>query len=440
MSIATPVATVLPNGTPAWCQQVSGQRHSAISVILPWDPRVHPHSALIPWLGASAAADARLRDLTTRGIQVHSELTAGRTTLSLSGPMEHEAELIATAVDLAKNGLPVDPERFELLKRNEQDRIQRLPNNEIYLLNKAIDRVYWGPTHPLARDAATDLSAIGALTLPQALQTRAQIASQPQAMTIVMNSPRSVAAQQGELRAALAPQGLSTNPAAALPVTELPPPRPIRGTQIVTSAIEKLPRANVQFTWKSVGRQDPDFAAYQILIKAIRSGLLQELRDRRGLVYSTHQNSGSEKDSSEYEEAFTVDYAKVPEAIQATRSYVQRYASPQIAEVLPPATLDTLKRALRLQTKESLVTAPGLNGFTRRRITSGTADETPRRFLDRIDRVTLADVQRVAARTFNAALGPEIIGVAAPASVLAQLNLESLKPGPEPAPQPSTNP
>jgi predicted Zn-dependent peptidase len=189
-----------------------------------------------------------------------------------------------------------------------------------------------------------------------------------------------------------------------------PEPSTWRGGRLVDH--RDIEQVHLAFGVDGIAFDDPDFAAIQVLAGLLGGGmssrLFQEVREDRGLAYSTFAFSGSMMDGG----MFGVYAATDPDAL----GELQPVLTDVIRRTGHDVTEDETARA-RSQIKAGMVmslesSAARLEQVARQTLIHGAPQETSE-WLDKIDAVDAAAVMRVAGRLFDdcgepalAAIGP----------------------------------
>lgn len=175
--------------------------------------------------------------------------------------------------------------------------------------------------------------------------------------------------------------------------------------------VRDLEQAHLVLGFEGVGFDDPDYYALGVLSTALGGGmssrLFQEVREKRGLVYSIYTFSSAYRDGGLFGLYAGTGADEVPELIDVVSDELRRVAT-------DPLAVDELARA-RTQIKAGMLmsleaTSSRAERLARQLMVFGRpipVDEVAAR----IDDVSLDDVQRVAERLLSsaptvAALGP----------------------------------
>lgn len=197
---------------------------------------------------------------------------------------------------------------------------------------------------------------------------------------------------------------------------EAPPPEPSRwigGRAVDHRDIEQI---HLAFGVDGVAYDDPDFAAIQVLAGLLGGGmssrLFQEVREERGLAYSTFAFSGSMMDGG----MFGVYVATDPEAL----TELQPVLTDAVRRTASDVTEEETARA-RSQIKAGMVmslesSAARLEQVARQTLIHGAPQETSE-WLEKIDAVDAPAVMRVASRLFDNCAEPAVAAIG-PASGL----------------------
>ncbi|HEY8314753.1 MAG TPA: pitrilysin family protein [Candidatus Baltobacteraceae bacterium] len=154
----------------------------------------------------------------------------------------------------------------------------------------------------------------------------------------------------------------------------------------------------VQLGQPAVSRSSPDYYAFDVLSQIVAGGgffesrLWQELRQKRGLVYSVSSTFKADRDRGDFEIAMSASPAKVVPAIRIVRSELERLRNqPVTATELEEAKIRVVSEALLAQESASSQVSELLDTS----IYNLPADYYAT-LNDRYARITPADIQRVA--------------------------------------------
>ncbi len=247
------------------------------------------------------------------------------------------------------------------------------------------------PGHPYGRPSAGTIESVGKLT-------RAQVAEfyrlhyRPDGASIVAVGDVTVA----EIRQAVMQRlsGWST------PTTPLPPvPKPAPTARAETRTIKRdLSQTTVLLGRPSIRQDDPDYfplaVATYVLGGGSASRLYTRVREERGIAYSVYSTVQPGRYGSSQLVSLQTRTDSVAPAVQLVREEMARMGREPIAEAELEAAQSYLIGSFPLR----LDTSGKLAGFLSAVEETGLGLDYPDRYKERIARVTVADVRRVAAK------------------------------------------
>jgi len=172
----------------------------------------------------------------------------------------------------------------------------------------------------------------------------------------------------------------------------------------------KTEQAHICLGTNGLARMDPDRFAFLIVNTALGGGmssrLFQEIREKRGLAYSTYSYHGQFAEAG----VFTAYAGTTPSRAQETVGLLRRELTTLAADGLTPSEFDRAKSHVKGSIVLSLED-PGsrMNRLGKSEIAQGeilTLDQT----LKRLDRVTLADANLVAHRVLSQPMTLTVLG------------------------------
>ena len=175
----------------------------------------------------------------------------------------------------------------------------------------------------------------------------------------------------------------------------MPFPAAHSGHQYVGTAAEQV---YVRLGQPAVGRDNPDYDAFVVLNQilgasgAFESRLWQELRQKRGLVYSVGSTVDAARDRGDFKIEMNAAPSRVVEAVEFVRSELRTLQS-------KPVTQTELDEAKLRLVSDALLAEASADGQVQQLLDIGTNDlplDYYRTLNDRFDRITAADVERVA--------------------------------------------
>jgi len=162
------------------------------------------------------------------------------------------------------------------------------------------------------------------------------------------------------------------------------------------------PQSVVLFGHSGIAFDDPDFFAANLLNDILGGGrfsarLMQEVREKRGLTYGIGTGLSSRDLSQEWVGQFQASNDKVAEAIDVVRAEWARMAAGDVTEEDLSTAKTYMTGAYPLRFEGNGPIASILVGMQM----LGLPSDYPKTRNDKVNAVTLADLQRVAARLMN---------------------------------------
>ena len=247
------------------------------------------------------------------------------------------------------------------------------------------------PGHPYGRPSAGTIESVGKLTREQVVAFY-RLHYRPDGASIVAVGDVTVV----EIRQALMQRlsGWSAPPSALPPV-----PKPAPTARAETRTIKRdLSQTTVLLGRPSIRQDDPDYfplaVATYVLGGGSASRLYTRVREERGLAYSVYSTVQPGRYGSSYVVSLQTRTDSVALAVQLAREEMARIGREPIAE----AELELAKSYLIGSFPLRLDTSGKLAGFLGAVEENGLGLDYPDRYRERIGRVTVADVRRVAAK------------------------------------------
>jgi len=252
------------------------------------------------------------------------------------------------------------------------------------------------PDHPYGRPSAGTIESVGKLTREQVVDFY-RTHYRPDGAIIVAVGDITIP----EIRSALM-QRLSGWPR---PAGTLPPiPKSSAPVTAETRAITRdLSQTTVLLGRPSIRQDDPDYFALSVATYVLGGGsasrLYTRVREERGLAYSVYAAVQPARYGSSCVVSLQTRNDSVAQAVQLVRDEMARMGR----ELVTAAELDSAKSYLIGSFPLRLDTSGKVARFVAAVEENGLGLDYPDRYKDRIGRVTVADVQRVAARYLDPA-------------------------------------
>lgn len=252
------------------------------------------------------------------------------------------------------------------------------------------------PDHPYGRPAAGTIESVGRLTRDQVIAFH-RLHYRPDGANIVAVGDVTTA----EIRQALV-QRLAgwTAPAAPLP----PIPQPAATVAASTRRITRdLSQTTVVLGRPSIRQDDPDYfplaVATYVLGGGSASRLYTKVREEKGLAYSVFAAAQPGRYGASYLVSLQTRTDAVTEAVRLVREEMARMGREPVA----PAELELAKSYLIGSFPLRLDTSGKVARFVGAVEEQGLGLDYPDRYKERVARVTVADVERVAAKYLDPA-------------------------------------
>jgi zinc protease len=327
----------------------------------------------IEFVGGSLEADAG-RDTTTVSVAVlKKDLNLGLDLLAevLLQPAFPEDELKRKATDI-------------------QAAIRRSEENPENVAGRALAPMLY-PGHPYSRRTSGTIESVGRLTREQVLRFHRE-RYRPDAAAIAVVGD----VAEAEIRAALLRRlGGWTPPPSPIPAIAMAPAAPPVGTRTVS---RELTQATVYLGRPGIRQDHPDYfplvVANYILGGGSASRLYTRVREERGLAYAVYSSLLPGRYGASYIVSLQTRIDAVAEAAQLVKEEMARMGR----EAVQPRELDLAKAYLIGSFPLRLDTSGKVAGLLIGIEENGLGLDYPDRFKAQVAKVTVADVQRVAAR------------------------------------------
>ena len=252
------------------------------------------------------------------------------------------------------------------------------------------------PGHPYGTPAAGTVDSVGKLTRGQVVAFH-RLYYRPDGASIVVVGDVTTA----EIRQALL-QRLGGWSAPATPLAGVARPAASVAAQSRT-VTRDLSQTTVLLGRPSIRQDDPEYyplaVATYVLGGGSASRLYTRVREEKGLAYSVYAGAQPGRYGASYVVSLQTRRDAVAEAVRLVREEMARMGREPIAD----AELDLAKSYLIGSFPLRLDTSGKLAGFLGAVEDNGLGLDYPERYKERIGRVTVADVQRVAAKYLDPA-------------------------------------
>lgn len=413
--------TTLANGTQAYVMQKPGVRKCALSLTIA--SRALPPGVddllTLSLLGGSMATKRQLEALGEQGVNIGAYKDRCYFTMYGQAPAGQELVLANAMLGLLKQPVQ-DPAVFNTLKSNLIQGTQQKAADPDDMLDNAIARRLYGPQHPNSRTPRQYAADIANQTLPGVMayhQSLLKLLGQGNAMMV---SPLPAEAQRQMLIAAFGGMD-GVSPSASL---NTPPDNPTLGRhRNVLLPNESVKRALIKVSWQVPDANDPDYAAYYLLRSILgevgKNSFFDALRTNHGLVYAIdYDTTGYQLPQGRtFTPSIKVEFPKIGQAIDDIKNVTQGLCQTEIS----PAQLQSVQKEQLLRLREAAETADETGRLYQPWLRRpGAQPPNLQTMQAAINRVTPADIKRVANRIFNNPNGLQLLGVSAPTAVLQQ--------------------
>ena len=281
-----------------------------------------------------------------------------------------------------------DPERFRLAIDGWRAAIERKNDDASSILNRTWDKLLWGEDHYLGTDP--DLSDVAAVSIEDARALHGRI-FHPGNLVVAVSGDTDRATVDRLLDREL--QGWAAGPPAGMPPAPTLVPKP--GVYHVQ---KDIPQGKVRFGSRGLKRDDPDAVAMDVMNFILGGGgfvsrITGRVRTDEGLAYSARSGLFPEVVFPGSIRVWTESKSEtVALATKIMWEEVERIRTEPVSD----KELQTAKASLRAEFPRMFESRQAmLAEFVESELTGRPADWWPT-YLDRLDAVTAADVQRVA--------------------------------------------
>lgn len=268
-------------------------------------------------------------------------------------------------------------------------------------VHSLFEEAMW-PGHPLGRDIVGTVESVSTTSredLVSYIQTH-------------YSSPRLVVGISGGIEEAATVDSVTRHlrlPSdGSAPEAEAAPPALTRAALVLNN--KKTEQAHICLGTRGLSYLDPDRYALDlantILGEGMSSRLFLEIREKRGLAYDVHTFTSKHHDTGYFAVYMGVDPKKAQEAVDATLEELRRISTEEVPEPELNKAKEYTKGRLRLGLESTNAIA---NWLSQQLLLTGsirTVDDV----IGIIDRLTPADVRRVAARVLEQPVQMAVIG------------------------------
>jgi predicted Zn-dependent peptidase len=415
--------TTLANGTQGYVMQKPGSHKASLNITIPTIALPPGVDDLLGYclLNGSMVAKRQLEAWREQGIRIGGSKGSRYFTLEGDAPAGQELVLAKAMMEVLTKPVMQDPAVFNTLKARLMQIQQRNMVDPDAMLDDAIARRLYGTQHPYGRSSRQIAADQAKQTLPGVMAYHPALLKLLGQGNVMMVSSLPAEAQRQILMSAFS--GLPSKTGVNANLTA-PPDNPKLGRHrnlLLTN--ESVKRALIKTSWQVPDPRDPDYAAF-ILMRSIlcdvgEHSFFKTLRTNHGLVYAIqYDTSGYPFPQGEtFTPSIKVEFSKIGQAIEDLKTVTQGLCQEEVS----PAQLQTVQRKQLLKLRQAAETADMTMHLYQPWLTvPGAQLPNTENMEAAINRVTPADIKRVANRIFNNPNGLQLLGVSAPTAVLQQ--------------------
>jgi len=415
--------TTLANGTQGYLMQKPGMRKSAFILNIPTSalPPGVAELLTLSLLDGSLAAKQQREALRGQGIII-SALKDDKF-FSIMAETNAGQELAMTNAVMQLLTQPVqDPAMFNTMKSNMiQSERQNIAKPDARLDNAMAKRLF-GPQSSSSRSSQQRVADMDAQTLPGVMAYHSSLLKLVGQGNALMVSPLPAETQRQTLMAAFGPLSSATTQASGNGLGAAFDAATLGRHQNVLLPNEALKRALIKVSWQAPDARDPDYAAFcllrSILCDVGKNSFFDTLRTQHGLVYAIQYNTTGFQfpQGRAFTPSVKVEFSKIGQTIEDLRNVTQNLCQNEIT--LPQ--LQSVQREQFLKLREAAETSFETRDLYRPWLFLGAKPVNLQSMQAAINRVTPADIKRVANRIFNDPKSLQMMGISAPTAVLQQ--------------------
>ena len=279
------------------------------------------------------------------------------------------------------------------IKRSEED-----PNT---VASRALSRLVFG-AHPYGTPVEGTIESVGKLTRDDVVGFYRGHA-RPDTVIVAVVGDITVAEARHEVLKRFGNWAKPTTPAPTVPMVT-PAGAPKRET-----ITKDLTQATLMLGRQAVRQTDPDYfplaVATYVLGGGSASRLYTRVREEKGLAYSVYASAFPARYGASHVVSLQTRTDSVTEAVRVVREEMARLGREPVA----PGELELAKSYLIGSFPLRLDTSGKLAGFVGALEENGLGLDYPDRYKERVGRVTVADVERVAAKYLDPATYSSVI-------------------------------
>jgi zinc protease len=312
---------------------------------------------------------------------------------SLSTHLEAALEIFGdVALRAAFEPAELERKRAERLAQIEQDRAE--PGTVAAL---AFHRVLYGATHPYGSPMVGTVATVRALHRQDVADFHAARLDPAQAFLVVVGDV------DADAFMTMAERALADWAAADAPATSVPPPPRRAPTAIHLIDRPGAPQAEVRAGHAGPPRLSPDYLPLLVMNTVLggsfTSRLNQRLREEKGFTYGARSGFAFRRDGGPFQAAVAVFTDNTAETVSDILSEVDR----MVREPVPEQELARARNYLAYGLPRSLESGGGLAFQLTQIELHGLGADWLDRYVDRVQAVTMEEVQRAAAAELDAA-------------------------------------
>jgi zinc protease len=417
------IPQVLHNGAVGYAQQMPQQQMSSLTIQLPLGPSVKGSRNLIETMlkRGSPATKQLISQFEAQGITVRPVIAGDKLVMVAHGPGGQEAQMLQAALTLLLR--PTwDAPSFHAVKSELLTELGKIRNEPDQQLTQAANRALFGTTHPYGKTLAEAEQEVSRQTYDGLAGLYQHMLAFPERISLAMHASLPQDSQVQLMNQAIQQFGWYASPyRQGLPLADEPAIPPARGVQEpVLIADPNIKRAHLVRGWRTPGPNDPDYPAFLVLqnwLGGMSGVFFRVFRSENGLVYGTRAMNTLRKAANDYKVFADVNFEKLPQALQAYDRVIDEVTRHPITD----AQLATARNTIQLQLQLGAESTEKAADSNMRWLVNDQPPMHPQQLEAAVMRVTAADVQRVARRYLDPALGHQVTAVVAPPEILRQV-------------------
>jgi predicted Zn-dependent peptidase len=397
--------TTLSNGVPLWVIEQHRVPLAQVNVILRGGSSLdrtgrYGMASLVAAMldeGAGSRAALELADAVDfLGADLATSSTFDYSAVRLSAPVKNLQPALALLADVALR--PTFPaNELDRLKKERLAALVQAQDNPAQIIGYAFPRVVFGPTHRYGTPASGLGPVVEAITADEIRAFYKEHYTSGNA-TIVVTGDVTLARAKQELDTAFAgwPSSGTRGTTAALPVASQ-----LSKREIVLVDKPGAAQSQIRIGWVGVPRSTSDYATLQVLNAMLGgsfgSRLNQNLREQHGYTYGAGSVFDMRSSAGPFFATAGVQTDKTADALREFFVELEGIQKP-----IPAAEVEKAKNYVALGFPSEFETTRALAQKLEELIVYNLPEDTYQSFVGAVQKVTVADVQKAAARYIQA--------------------------------------